>query len=75
MEQAAKAAGYDFSGVGIPKKENQLYTLSYEQFVVPLVKAVQEQQQIIIAQQQQIDELKILIQKTLASNAQSIHVK
>lgn len=75
VEQAAKAAGYDFSGVGIPKKENQLYTLSYEQFVVPLVKAVQEQQQIIIAQQQQIDELKILIQKTLASNAQSIHVK
>ena len=51
VEKAAKEVGYDFSGVTIPKDSNQLYSLSYEQFVVPLVKAVQEQQQ-------QIEELK-----------------
>ncbi len=55
VEKSAKEAGYDFSGVTVPKNSNQLYTLSYEQFVVPLVKAMQEQQAMIKTQQQQID--------------------
>ncbi|HNU87209.1 MAG TPA: hypothetical protein PKJ94_02925, partial [Ferruginibacter sp.] len=58
VEQAAKEAGYDFSGVDKPKNENDLYGLRYAEFVVPLVKAVQEQQSIIKQQQVQIDELK-----------------
>lgn len=55
VEQAAKAAGYDFSGVTVPKNNSQLYTLSYGQFVVPLVKAMQEQQLIIDSQQKIIE--------------------
>jgi hypothetical protein len=55
VEQAAKAAGYDFSGITVPQKNNQLYTLSYELFVVPLVKAVQEQQVIIEEQNKKIE--------------------
>ena len=51
VEKAAKEAGYDFDGLTTPKNERETYGLSYSQFVVPLVKAVQEQQQ-------QIDELK-----------------
>ena len=47
VEQAAKDAGYDFSGVDKPKNENDMYGLRYSEFVVPLVKAVQEQQQMI----------------------------
>ena len=47
VEQAAIASGYDFSGITIPKKDDELYTVSYAQFVVPLVKAVQEQQAMI----------------------------
>jgi hypothetical protein len=54
VAQAANEAGYDFSGITIPKNDHELYTLSYEQFVVPLVKAVQEQQH-------EIDELKMII--------------
>lgn len=42
VEQAANASGYDFSGVTVPRNDKEVYTLSYEQFVVPLVKAVQE---------------------------------
>ena len=42
VEQAANASGYDFSGFTAPRNDKELYTLSYEQFVVPLVKAVQE---------------------------------
>ncbi len=47
VEQAAKDAGYDFSGVDKPKNENDMYGLRYAEFVVPLVKAMQEQQQLI----------------------------
>jgi trimeric autotransporter adhesin len=42
VEKAAKDAAYDFSGYTAPKNQWGLYTISYEQFVVPLVKAVQE---------------------------------
>lgn len=42
VEKAASASGYDFSGVDKPKNENDYYGLRYSDFVVPLVKAVQE---------------------------------
>ncbi|MEQ1734463.1 MAG: tail fiber domain-containing protein, partial [Bacteroidia bacterium] len=47
VEQAAKAIGYNFNGVHIPENENDNYSVSYQTIVVPLVKAVQEQQQTI----------------------------
>ncbi len=55
VEQAAKASGYDFSGYTKPENPQQLYTIRYAEFVVPLVKAMQEQQAIIKDQQQQIE--------------------
>jgi uncharacterized delta-60 repeat protein len=42
VEQAAKKINYDFSGVDAPKEQNGFYGLRYAEFVVPLVKAVQE---------------------------------
>jgi hypothetical protein len=63
VELAAKAAGYDFSGYAAPKNQWGLYSISYEQFVVPLVKAMQEQQVIIENQQKKIE----LIEKRLAA--------
>ena len=54
VEAAALASGYSFSGVSTPKNNQNLYTLSYESFVVPIVKAMQEQQEIIEAQEQKI---------------------
>lgn len=47
VEKAANASGYDFSGIITPKTETDHYSLSYESFVVPLVKAMQEQQRMI----------------------------
>ncbi|MEZ5082107.1 MAG: tail fiber domain-containing protein [Bacteroidales bacterium] len=65
VELAALNAGFDFSGVHAPENENSVYSLSYAEFVVPLVKAVQQQQEMIIelqgqneSLQQQIDLLK-----------------
>ena len=40
VEKSAQSIGYDFSGVNVD--EIGLYSLSYGEFVVPLVKAVQE---------------------------------
>jgi hypothetical protein len=42
VEQAARTSRYDFSGLQAPARENELYSLRYAEFVVPLVKAVQE---------------------------------
>jgi len=42
VEAAAKKTGFDFSGVDAPKNDKDMYGLRYAEFVVPLVKAVQE---------------------------------
>ncbi|MBK9983728.1 MAG: tail fiber domain-containing protein [Saprospiraceae bacterium] len=47
VENAAKSIDYDFSGVDAPQNDHDLYGLRYAVFVVPLVKAVQEQQTMI----------------------------
>lgn len=56
VEDAAKSINYSFNGVYNPKNGG-LLSLDYSAFVVPLVKAVQEQQSIIEKQQKLIDEL------------------
>ena len=48
VEKAAQELNYDFSGIDKPKNENDYYGLRYAEFVVPLVKAVQEQNEIIV---------------------------
>lgn len=44
VEQTAREIGYPFDGVNAPTGPTDNYSISYSQFVVPLVKAVQEQQ-------------------------------
>jgi len=71
VEKAAQELNYAFSGVDKPKNENDYYGLRYAEFVVPLVKAIQEQNEIIKIleikaakideMQSQIDALKQLI--------------
>jgi hypothetical protein len=65
VEAVAKETGYDFNGVYKPKDGNDNYSISYSHFVVPLVKAVQEQQKMI-------DSLKIKtsMQDSINSNLQ-----
>lgn len=57
VEQVAKEIGYDFSGVDKPRNKDAFYGLRYSEFVVPLVKGMQEQQQLIIELQKQNAEL------------------
>ena len=42
VEKAAEKLGYDFSGVDKPQMKDGMYGLRYDNFVVPLVKSVQE---------------------------------
>ena len=42
VDSAAEAVGYNFSGIIKPSTPNDLYQVRYSEFVVPLVKSVQE---------------------------------
>jgi hypothetical protein len=57
VETVARELGFDFSGIDKPKDENDPYSLRYAEFVVPLVKAVQEQQEIINSLLKRIENL------------------
>ena len=57
VEKVANEIGFDFSGIESPKNDNDFYGLRYAEFVVPLVKAVQEQQKIIEGLTKRIEEL------------------
>ena len=62
VEAAAQKVGFDFDGVSTPQNETDLYSLRYAEFVVPLVKAMQEQQAMIEGQEATITELKATAQ-------------
>jgi hypothetical protein len=57
VESVSQQLGFEFSGVDHPGNENDFYGLRYATFVVPLVKAVQEQQVMLEDQTKQIMEL------------------
>lgn len=58
VEAAAQRSGFNFSGVVAPDGDQDTYRLRYAEFVVPLVKAVQEQQEMIESLQEEIENLK-----------------
>jgi hypothetical protein len=58
VESLTKQLGFEFSGVDVPENPNALYGLRYADFVVPIVKAVQEQQAIIEHLQDEVNDLK-----------------
>ncbi len=70
VEKAAQNAGFDFSGVVKPQNEHDLYSLRYAEFVVPLVKAVQEQQAVIETQNKTLAQLQQENQQMKAELAQ-----
>jgi galactitol-specific phosphotransferase system IIB component len=65
VEQAAQSLGFDFHGVDKPKNETSHYGLRYAEFVVPMVKAMQEQQVVIVQLKQENEELKQQIKEIL----------
>lgn len=60
IEKAAQSIGYDFDGLHVPDASNPTdnYSVAYSQFVIPMVKAIQEQQAEIEAVKKENAELK-----------------
>ena len=68
VEKIANELGYSFDGVHAPANEKDHYSLAYSQFIMPLVKAVQEQQQ-------QIDALKKENEKIISIEKENNEMK
>lgn len=62
VEAVIKTSGYVFSGVEVPQNESDPYTIRYAEFVVPLVRAVQELSLRAQARQKQITGLTEILQ-------------
>jgi hypothetical protein len=63
VEEAARQSNFNFSGVDKPRNESGVYGLRYAEFVVPLVKGMQEQQEIITELRKQNEELRKRMEK------------
>ena len=61
VEKAAKELGYEFNGVDAPKNNKGYYGLRYGQFVVPLVKAVQELNEKLEQKDAENDQLRAML--------------
>jgi hypothetical protein len=66
VETVANEVGFDFHGIIKPYDSGGIYALRYAEFVVPLVKAMQEQQDIIETQQEELKALKREIEEIKA---------
>jgi len=64
VEKTAKEVGYDFNGVHVPENDDDNYSLAYGEFVVPLVKAVQELSKQNDDLKKEVDDLKSKIQNS-----------
>ncbi|WP_347268994.1 tail fiber domain-containing protein [Paracoccus sp. (in: a-proteobacteria)] len=56
VEKVAEELSYQFDGIHKPANDRDHYSLAYSQFIMPLVKAVQEQQEMIKMQEKKMDE-------------------
>lgn len=65
IEKAAQSIGYDFDGLHVPDASNPTdnYSVAYSQFVVPMVKAIQEQQNEIDTVKKENAQLKSAVAK------------
>ncbi|MEM0994545.1 MAG: tail fiber domain-containing protein [Bacteroidota bacterium] len=68
VEAAAEELSFEFSGVDQPRSEVDIYGLRYGAFVVPLVKAVQEQQEVIAALEEKVAKLEGLVNSLLSTS-------
>jgi trimeric autotransporter adhesin len=68
VEAVAKKLNYSFNGVDAPKNDKDFYGLRYAEFVVPLVKAVQELDAENKKMKEELKELRQMILNLMNSN-------
>ena len=64
-EKAAQDCGFDFSGVVRPQNSHDHYSLNYQSFIMPMVKAMQEQQKEIVELKKMIKEQQKMIDQLI----------
>ena len=75
VEALSKSLGYEFSGVDAPKNAKDIYGLRYADFVVPIVKSVQELNTLLLEKNREIESLKksnLKLQNMLLENTKAI---
>lgn len=75
VEQAARECGFEFPGIDVPENEREVYSLRYVDFIMPMVKSIQEQQMIIDTLKNQNQELKSKIDKLNGLEAEVRQIK
>ena len=65
VEKTCIDGNYTFNGVYKPQNDTDNYSLDYSKFLVPLVKAIQEQQQQIESLKKENREIKEQLKKVL----------
>ncbi len=73
VESAAKKLNFNFDGVYVPNQKGGTYAVNYAIFVVPLVKAVQEQSQLINKLEEQVKVLTNQTNQNGSNNLQSVN--
>ena len=68
VEATVKKSGFIFSGVETPQNESDPYAIRYSEFVMPLVKAVQELSDMVDSRQKEIVRLKEAVHKYRQDN-------
>jgi hypothetical protein len=69
VEKAAKECGFNFPGIDVPRNDKEVYALRYVDFIMPMVKAIQELNAHNVVQQKMIDQL----QKQIADLQEQIN--
>ena len=62
VESAAQQSGWNFPGVNTPKSQNEVYTIRYTDFIMPMTKAIQELSEENTQLKAENQELRTLIQ-------------
>jgi trimeric autotransporter adhesin len=75
VEKAANECGFKFPGLDVPKNNKEVYSLRYVDFIMPMVKSIQEQQEIIVKQGKMIEDLQTKIQELNTLKAELSQIK
>jgi trimeric autotransporter adhesin len=75
VEKAANECGFKFPGLDAPKNDKEVYSLRYVDFIMPMVKSIQEQQEIITKQGKMIEDLQTKMQEFYTLKAELSQIK
>jgi hypothetical protein len=68
VEKAAKECAFNFPGIDVPRNDKEVYTLRYVDFIMPMVKGMQEQQSMIDSLKLENENLKAAVDKLQTTN-------